>query len=125
MALRAMKWQADVSASDIEFCVFSRHDDHRCFGVRAVMAGAGFRHVDDRRVVEHCAIPLWNGAELGHECLDLFHVVRLDRISHFCGARNLSAMANLVNAGLLIVFGKRCDIGSEIIDGVSDDIGET
>ena len=61
-----VKRQADVAAGEVELRVLAGHENHRCFRIRAMVAGTGFGHVDDRGVVEHRAIALGNGLELGY-----------------------------------------------------------
>ena len=67
VAFGAMERQAYVTAGDVEPGVLARHDYHRCLGVRAMVTGTGFGHVDDRRIVEHRAVSLGNGLEPGHQ----------------------------------------------------------
>ena len=88
------------------------------------MTGSGFGHVDDRRVIEQRTLSLGNGFEPGHQSSDLFHVMGLDGVSHLSGARNLAAMANLVDTGLLSVLWERSDVGAQIVNGVGNNIGE-
>ena len=61
-----VKRQADIAARKVELRVLSGHQNHRRLRIRAMMASTRFGHVDDRRVVEHGAIALGNGLELGH-----------------------------------------------------------
>jgi hypothetical protein len=84
VSLGAVEWETDVAACYVEFGVLSAHDDHRCFGVWAVVAGACLGHVDDSGVVEHCAVALGDGLELGDEGIDLLHMVSFDDVSHLC-----------------------------------------
>ena len=104
--LGAVERQSDVAPGEVQFGVIAGHDHHRCLGVGAMVARTGFGHVDDGRIIEHRAITLGNGLELADQGFDLFHVMGLDGISHVRSTGNLPAMADLVNARLLVVLGQ-------------------
>ena len=114
VAFGTMERQAYVTAGDVEPGVLARHDYHRCLGVRAMVTGTGFGHVDDRRIVEHRAVSLGNGLEPGHQGFNLLHVMGLDGISHVRGTGNLTAMPDLMDTGLLVILRQSKEHGNSI-----------
>lgn len=123
VAFGAVEGQAYVAAGKVEFRVLAGEDDHGCLGIRAVVAGSGFRHVNDRGVVEHRAVALGDGFELGDEGFDLLHVVSLHHAADVVGSATQASVTDGMDAGLFLVFGQGADVGGEVVDGVSHDVG--